>query len=43
MALDHEKSLLEPLSEVEIKDLVKILDKLQPQVDRLSATAEPYK
>jgi DNA-binding MarR family transcriptional regulator len=41
MALDHERSLLEPLSEAELKELVRIIGKLQAQVDRLWATAEP--
>ena len=34
MALDHERSLLEPLSEAEVKEFVRILGKLQSQVDR---------
>jgi DNA-binding MarR family transcriptional regulator len=37
LALDHEKSLLDPLSATEIKELVRILGKLQSQVDRLWA------
>jgi DNA-binding MarR family transcriptional regulator len=41
MALDHERSLLDPLSETEIKELVRILGKLQSQVDRLWTTADP--
>ncbi len=40
MALDHEKSLLDPLSETELKELVRILGKLQSQVDRLWTTAD---
>jgi DNA-binding MarR family transcriptional regulator len=41
MALDHEKSFLEPLSATELKELMRILGKLQTQVDRLWTTAEP--
>jgi DNA-binding MarR family transcriptional regulator len=41
MALDHERSLLEPLSETELKEFVRIIGKLQSQVDRLWTTAEP--
>jgi DNA-binding MarR family transcriptional regulator len=41
MALDHEKSLLDPLSETELKELVRILGKLQSQVDRLWTTSDP--
>jgi DNA-binding MarR family transcriptional regulator len=37
LALDHEKSLLDPLSATEIKELVRILGKLQSQVDSLWA------
>jgi DNA-binding MarR family transcriptional regulator len=40
MALDHERSLLDPLSETEIKELVRILGKLQSQVDRLWTSAD---
>ena len=40
MALDHEKSLLDPLSETELKELVRILGKLQSQVNRLWTTAD---
>jgi DNA-binding MarR family transcriptional regulator len=39
LALDHEKSLLDPLSATELKELVRILGKLQSQVDRLWATS----
>jgi DNA-binding MarR family transcriptional regulator len=41
MALSHQKSLLDPLSEGEIKDFVRFLGKLQSQVDRLWTTVEP--
>jgi DNA-binding MarR family transcriptional regulator len=41
MALDHERSLLEPLSGTELKELVRIIGKLQSQVDRLWTTADP--
>jgi DNA-binding MarR family transcriptional regulator len=41
MALDHERSLLDPLSQTEIKELVRILGKLQSQVDGLWTTADP--
>jgi len=41
MALDHEASLLDPLSETEIKELVRILGKLQSQVDRLWTISGP--
>jgi DNA-binding MarR family transcriptional regulator len=40
MALDHEKSLLDPLSATELKELVRILGKLQSQVNRLWTTAD---
>jgi DNA-binding MarR family transcriptional regulator len=40
MALDHERSLVEPLSETELKELMRILGKLQSQVDRLWATTD---
>lgn len=39
LALDHEKSLLDPLSATELKELVRMLGKLQSQVDRLWATS----
>jgi DNA-binding MarR family transcriptional regulator len=39
MALDHERSLLEPLSEGELRELMRILGKLQSQVDKLWPTA----
>jgi DNA-binding MarR family transcriptional regulator len=35
MALDHERSLLEPLSDAELRELMRILGKLQSQVDKL--------
>jgi DNA-binding MarR family transcriptional regulator len=35
MALDHESSLLQPLSETELRQFMRILEKLQTQVDRL--------
>jgi DNA-binding MarR family transcriptional regulator len=41
MALDHEASLLDPLSETEIKELVRILGKLQSRVDRLWTASDP--
>jgi DNA-binding MarR family transcriptional regulator len=40
MALDHERSLVEPLSETELRELMRILGKLQSQVDRLWATTD---
>jgi DNA-binding MarR family transcriptional regulator len=40
MALDHERFLLDPLSEAEVKELVRILGKLQSQVDRSWPTIE---
>jgi DNA-binding MarR family transcriptional regulator len=39
MALDHERSLLEPLSDAELRELMRLLGKLQSQVDKLWATA----
>jgi DNA-binding MarR family transcriptional regulator len=39
MALDHERSLLEPLSDAELRELMRILGKLQSQVDKLWPTA----
>ena len=39
MALDHERSLLEPLSDAELRELMRILGKLQSQVDKLWTTA----
>jgi DNA-binding MarR family transcriptional regulator len=35
LALEHESSLLAPLSQVEMKEFVRIIGKLQSQVDRL--------
>jgi DNA-binding MarR family transcriptional regulator len=39
MALDHERSLLEPLSDAELRELMRILGKLQSQVEKLWPTA----
>src|SRR5690242_8669617 len=39
MALDHESSLLAPLSETERREFMRILGKLQSQVDSLWPTA----
>jgi DNA-binding MarR family transcriptional regulator len=41
MALDHESSLLAPLSQAELKELVRIIGKLQSQVDRLWPSVDP--
>ena len=40
IALAHEKSFLEPLSGTELKELMKIIGKLQTQVDKLWTTTE---
>jgi DNA-binding MarR family transcriptional regulator len=40
MALDHEKLLLTPLTGAEVKELVRILGKLQRQVDKSWPTTE---
>ena len=40
MALDHERSLLDPLSAAEVRELVRIIGKLQSQVDKSWPTTE---
>jgi len=41
MALEHERAFLEPLSDTEFKELMRILGKLQSQVNRLWTTEKP--
>ena len=41
MAIEHESSLLAPLSQTELKELVRIIGKLQSQVDRLWPATDP--
>jgi DNA-binding MarR family transcriptional regulator len=40
MALAHEKALLEPLSDAELKELVRLIGKLQTQINKLWTTTE---
>jgi DNA-binding MarR family transcriptional regulator len=40
MALAHEKALLETLSDAELKELVRLIGKLQTQIDKLWTTTE---
>jgi hypothetical protein len=41
MALDHESSLLAPVSQTDQKELVRIIEKLQSQVDSLWTGVDP--